>query len=76
MRLAKIVFLIIFLGFAMIFSFQNSNLGVLSFLGWQLHLPLSIISLLSYMLGAISGGILFSMFGNRIGSVSRRKYYY
>jgi uncharacterized integral membrane protein len=33
----------------------------LSFLKWHLEIPLSLASVLLYILGALSGGLLFSM---------------
>ncbi len=61
MRLIKSILLLLFIGAVMLFSFQNMELIKLSFFNWHLEIPLSFASILFYILGAISGGIVFSM---------------
>jgi len=61
MRLIKSILLLIFIGAVIIFAVQNMELVKLSFFNWHLAIPLSIASILLYALGAISGGIVFSM---------------
>lgn len=61
MRNLKIILLLLFLGAIAIFTLQNMGTVKLSFLFWHLQLPLSVTSILIYVLGAISGGLVFSM---------------
>lgn len=61
MRLFKSIILLFLIGVAVIFTFQNLQTVELSFLKWYLKLPLSLISTIIYILGAITGSIVFSM---------------
>lgn len=61
MRLVKSILLVLIVITAVIFIFQNMETVSLKFLGWQLGIPLSAASVLLYILGAISGGLLFSV---------------
>jgi uncharacterized integral membrane protein len=61
MRILKVILLLLFLGAVIIFVFQNMGTVKLSFLYWHLQLPLSVTSILIYTLGALSGGLVFSM---------------
>lgn len=61
MRLVKSILLVLIVIAAVIFIFQNMETVSLKFLGWQLEIPLSAASVLLYILGAISGGLLFSV---------------
>ena len=61
MRLIKSIVLLLFIAAVILFAFQNMELIKLSFLNWHLEIPLSFASLLLYVLGAISGGIVLSM---------------
>lgn len=61
MRFVKSILLILLLAAAIIFAFQNLETVNLAFLSWHLELPLSFLSILLYILGAVSGGLLFSI---------------
>lgn len=61
MRIIRTILLVLFIGAIVIFTFQNIETVKLSFLKWHLDIPLSIASVSLYILGAISGGLLFSM---------------
>ena len=61
MRLVKTILLLILFGIAVIFTVQNMQTVKLSFLKYYLEIPLSFASLIIYVMGAISGGLLFSM---------------
>jgi len=61
MRLIKTILLLLLLGVAVIFTFQNMEIVKLSFLNIHLEIPLSLASVAIYILGAISGGTVFSM---------------
>lgn len=61
MRLVKSTLLLLFVAAIGLFTFQNMKIIELSFLNWHLEIPLSVASVLLYILGAISGGLLLSM---------------
>jgi len=61
MRLAKTILLIILVVLAVIFTVQNMETVKLSFLKYHVEIPLSFASIIIYVLGAISGGLLFSL---------------
>jgi lipopolysaccharide assembly protein A len=61
MRLAKTIALLLFLGTVVLFALQNLRVVTLSFLNWHLEIPLALASIIIYVFGAISGGIVFSM---------------
>jgi putative membrane protein len=61
MRLLKTILLILFVIAVVIFAVQNMAVVKLSFLNWHLQIPLAFASMAIYVLGAFSGGILFSM---------------
>lgn len=69
MRFIKTLVLLLFLGAIVLFTFQNLETVRLSFLSWHLELPLSFISALIYILGAISGSLLFSL----LKSITKQK---
>ncbi|MBN1951651.1 MAG: hypothetical protein JW801_10635 [Bacteroidales bacterium] len=61
MRLLKTILLLLLIGVVVIFTIQNMEIVKLSFLNVHLEIPLSFASGAIYILGAISGGIVFSM---------------
>ncbi|MBZ9618912.1 lipopolysaccharide assembly protein LapA domain-containing protein [Psychroflexus lacisalsi] len=61
MRTLKSILLLIIVLAAIIFAFQNMETVNLKFFNWKLQIPLSAASALLYILGAISGGLIFSM---------------
>ncbi|MCC5929857.1 MAG: DUF1049 domain-containing protein [Cyclobacteriaceae bacterium] len=61
MKLVKTISLLLFLGIIVLFALQNLQVITLSFLNWHLEIPLAFASIVIYVLGAISGGIVFSM---------------
>ncbi|SDG38718.1 LapA family protein [Psychroflexus sediminis] len=61
MRTLKSILLLIIIIAATIFIFQNMETVSLKFIIWQLEIPLSAASILLYVLGAVSGGLIFSM---------------
>jgi len=61
MRLFKSILLLLFIIAIVIFTFQNMEIVKLSFLKWHLQVPLSVASFSLYILGAFSGGLMFSM---------------
>lgn len=61
MRLLKTILLLLLAGVAVIFTIQNMETVKLSFLNFHLEIPLSFASVAIYILGAISGGLIFSL---------------
>lgn len=61
MRVLKTILLLFFIVAIALFTFQNMEIVKLSFLNLHLEIPLSIASVSIYILGTISGGIVFSM---------------
>lgn len=61
MRLLKTILLLLLIGVAVIFTIQNMEIVKLSFLNFHLEIPLSFASISIYILGAISGGLVFSL---------------
>ena len=61
MRIIKTFVLLLLLGVAVIFIVQNLETVKLSFLKWSVTIPLSFATAIIYILGAISGGVIFSL---------------
>jgi lipopolysaccharide assembly protein A len=54
--------IIVVLGLAtLIFAFQNLETVTMSFLGFTLSVPLALLVIVVYLLGAVSGGSLFAL---------------
>ena len=61
MRLFKTILLLVLVGAAAIFTIQNMEMVKLSFLNFHLEIPLSFTTVAVYILGAISGSLIFSL---------------
>lgn len=61
MRLLKTVLLILLILVAAIFIVQNLETVKLTFIKWSIEMPLSFASAVIYVLGAVSGGLIFSL---------------
>ncbi|MFN6946333.1 MAG: hypothetical protein ACK4ND_15395 [Cytophagaceae bacterium] len=61
MRLFKSMMILLFIVAVTLFAVQNMEVVKLSFLNWYLEIPLSFASIILYILGAISGGMVFSI---------------
>lgn len=72
-RVLKITVLVLFIGVLAVFTFQNIDTVRLSFFKWFLEIPLSIALVLVYILGAVSGGVLFSMLKNLYKAAENEK---
>lgn len=60
MRIIKSILLVLIIVAIVVFTSQNMKLVNIKFLNWYLEIPLSVSSVLIYVLGAVSGGMLFS----------------
>jgi uncharacterized integral membrane protein len=61
MKLLKTIVLVLLLGVVLVFAFQNFENVQISFINWRVEIPLSVAIVLIYLLGAISGGVLFNL---------------
>jgi len=61
MKFLKTTLLFFFIAIAAIFVFQNFETVKLSFLSWNTQIPLSLAITVIYILGAVSGGLLYSL---------------
>ncbi|MFN4199240.1 MAG: lipopolysaccharide assembly protein LapA domain-containing protein [Flavobacterium sp.] len=61
MRFLRIILLIFFFGVPFIFGFQNYENVKLSFLHYHLEISLGLAIIIVYIMGAISGGLIFSI---------------
>lgn len=61
MKFLKTFLLLLLIGVIVTFILQNLETVKLSFLKWSVEIPLSFATALIYILGAISGGLTFSL---------------
>ena len=73
MRIIKTILLLLLIGVAVIFIVQNLETVQLSFLKWSVTIPLSFATAIIYILGAISGGLVFSLLKKLTIEVSEKK---
>ncbi len=61
MRWVYLIIIIVFVAAIAIFGIQNREMVTISFLGFGLRAPLSILAVIVYVLGAITGGSLYAL---------------
>jgi lipopolysaccharide assembly protein A len=61
MRWVHIIIIVVFVAIVLIFVFQNLGAVTMSFLGFGLRAPLSILAAFMYVLGALTGGALYAL---------------
>lgn len=61
MKIIKFILILLFVAIVVVFSFQNFESIFISFLGWQVNLPVFAAVIIIYILGAVTGGLLLSM---------------
>jgi lipopolysaccharide assembly protein A len=61
MRWVHLVIVILFAAAIVIFALQNSQAVTTTFLGFSLRVPLAVLTIGVYILGAITGGSLFAL---------------
>jgi uncharacterized integral membrane protein len=61
MRWVYLIIVVVFVAAIVIFGIQNREMVTISFLGFSLRAPLSILAVIVYVLGAITGGSLFAL---------------
>jgi lipopolysaccharide assembly protein A len=60
-RWVHIIIIVVFVAIILIFVFQNLGAVTMSFLGFGLRAPLSILAAFMYVLGALTGGSLYAL---------------
>ncbi|WP_108659159.1 hypothetical protein [Acuticoccus kandeliae] len=61
MRYFYLAIIIIFAGAVVIFALQNFTSVTVTMLGLSLTLPLAVLALVIYLLGAVTGGVLYRL---------------
>jgi uncharacterized integral membrane protein len=61
MRGVYVTIIVVFVAIILIFAFQNLGVVTMTFLGFSLRAPLSIIAAIMYVLGALTGGSLYAL---------------
>ncbi len=61
MRWVYLIVIVVFVAIILIFVFQNLGVVTMSFLGFSLRAPLSIVAAFMYVLGALTGGSLYAL---------------
>jgi lipopolysaccharide assembly protein A len=61
MRLVYLIVIVVFVAAIVIFGIQNREMVTISFLGFGLRVPLAILVVIAYVLGAITGGSLYAL---------------
>lgn len=57
----KRIILLLLLAIALVFAAQNFDAVTIKFIVWSINLPIAVTLMGIYALGALTGGILFSM---------------
>lgn len=61
MRSIYLAIIILFVLLTLIFALQNRDVVMMSFLGLEARSPLALLSIMIYLLGAVTGGSLFAL---------------
>jgi len=61
MRYVYIALIVLLTAFVLLFNFQNLTSVTISLLGMSVTLPVSVLVILVYVLGMVTGGALFSL---------------
>jgi lipopolysaccharide assembly protein A len=72
MRWVYLIVIVVFVAIILIFAFQNLGVVTMSFLGFGLRAPLSIIAAFMYVLGAFTGGSLYALLRKSVHASSQR----
>jgi lipopolysaccharide assembly protein A len=71
MRWVYIIVIAVFVAIILIFVFQNLGVVTMSFLGFSLRAPLSVIAACMYVLGALTGGSLYALLRKSVRASQR-----
>jgi putative membrane protein len=61
MRWLYLAVIILFVAATVIFAAQNLEIVTISFLNWNIRLPLALLATVAYLLGAATGGSLYAL---------------
>jgi lipopolysaccharide assembly protein A len=61
MRWVYLAIIVVFAAATLIFAFQNLEVVTMSFLGTGVRAPLAVVTILVYVLGAITGGSVYAL---------------
>jgi lipopolysaccharide assembly protein A len=61
MRWFYLALIVLVAAATIIFALQNFEIVTVSFLGWNLRVPLALLVVVVYLLGAATGGSLFAL---------------
>ena len=61
MRWVYLVVIVLFALATLIFALQNLEVVAVSFLGFEVRAPLAVVTILIYVLGALTGGSLLAL---------------
>ena len=61
MRWVYLTIVVVFVAAILIFAFQNLDVVTMSFLGFGIRAPLSMLAVIFYILGAFTGGSLYAL---------------
>jgi uncharacterized integral membrane protein len=61
MRWFYLALIVLLAAATIIFALQNFEIVTMSFLGWNLRVPLALLVAVVYLLGAATGGSLFAL---------------
>jgi uncharacterized integral membrane protein len=61
MRWFYLALIVLLAAATIIFALQNFEIVTISFLGWNLRVPLALLVAVVYLLGAATGGSLFAL---------------
>ncbi len=71
MRWVYLIVIVVFVAIILIFVFQNLGVVTMSFLGFGLRAPLSIIAAFMYVLGALTGSALYALLRKSVHASQR-----
>ncbi|MBP3193038.1 hypothetical protein [Natronogracilivirga saccharolytica] len=73
MRYIYLTLIIVLTAIVLIFTFQNLDLATLKFLNMRIELPISLIVILVYILGMMTGGSLIMLIKNWLNRARIRR---
>ena len=73
MRYIYLTLLIVATVVVLLFLVQNTLSATVSFFSWSVTLPLSLIVLITYGLGALTGGLLIGLFRSLIHGATKKE---
>jgi lipopolysaccharide assembly protein A len=70
-RWVYLAIIVVFLAALIIFVFQNTGSVSVSFLTWAIDLPIAVVVVVVYVLGAVTGGSLYGLLRRSVAGVRR-----